>query len=705
MLRGSRLFKIVSIIVLVILVHEQVGWTQEGRPVWADLRTSSEVTSRDLPLDINIPYDIGDVSEAVMNGSGEVIINIQDAHASLSSQYSIVDILDNLVSNYDVKFIALEGAEGFVDTSLLRTFPDKRIRKETAEFLMKEGRMSAGEFFDATRDENDIVLYGVEDDALYNRNVESFREIIDQRVAYSEEVTKLIAQLDALSEKVFSPEIRTLEERSRMHREGRMSFSDYWESVSVIADKRGVSRDGLPNVDKLLLAIAMEKGINFARANLERKQLIDALSGQMDRKDIEELVLKSLLFKQNKVSQADYHGYLSRLAGQYGLDTEDYGNLIAFTEYVTLYESIDIMALFGEIAELEGRMREALYRNGDERELHDWMKLVRLVGNLYNVELSNDDCAYIMSRKKDCNGARCAGFIKKACLKYGVTIEGGYDAGHIFTGVDEALGFYRVAESRNNALLMNTLKRMKAEGKRVAALITGGYHTRGLTELMRKNKLSYLVVVPKFEKGRERPYIAILTNKKKPYQELLGSGKYQLAVRAYFDGMNEDKFVEAAVYALSNVVKDGGDWRYEAERWFREYSREYEKRKKESEERIKGSLPPGEFAKILGVGDYAGQGQLRIETWEGTIMVARVKDGQVSYFRLDRGDGGVLESPRVLSPSQGRKILAALDHAKKEIEGTKPAGRVADLEEKMARLEQALGKRPRRGPIRLPKGS
>ncbi|MFC1549138.1 hypothetical protein ACFL5E_04180, partial [Candidatus Omnitrophota bacterium] len=162
MLKNSRFFKIVSLIILVIFVHEQVGWTQEGRPVWTAPHNVKDASLVDIPTKINIPYDIGEVNQTVINGGKDVIINIQDAHASLSSQHSIVNILDNLVTNYDIKLLALEGAEGYIDTSILKTFPDKKIRKETAEYLMKEGKMSAGEFFGATRDENDIVLYGVE---------------------------------------------------------------------------------------------------------------------------------------------------------------------------------------------------------------------------------------------------------------------------------------------------------------------------------------------------------------------------------------------------------------------------------------------------------------------------------------------------------------------------------------------------------------
>ena len=83
---------------------------------------------------LNIPYNSGKIEQEHINGSEEVIINIQDAHASLSAQESIVNLLDSLVANYDLNLVAVEGSEGYIDTSILRTIPNKESRKEWARY-------------------------------------------------------------------------------------------------------------------------------------------------------------------------------------------------------------------------------------------------------------------------------------------------------------------------------------------------------------------------------------------------------------------------------------------------------------------------------------------------------------------------------------------------------------------------------------------
>ncbi|MBU1784245.1 MAG: hypothetical protein KKG95_02750, partial [Candidatus Omnitrophica bacterium] len=527
--------KCVCLIVAFIFAHQQLGWTQGGKPVWVYARPDHSVNHRSsLPgKNIEVPYDAAGIQEAALDGGDDVIVHIQDAHSSLSAQYSIVKLLNSLVADYDLDFIALEGAKGYIDTSILKTFPDKDIRRKTADLLMREGRMSAGEFFEITNDK-DILLYGVEDDDLYRKNVLEFREVAGARAHLVGMVGAFLDQTKALEEKVYSGELKILVDKSRRHRAGEFSFTDYWRALSPLAEHLGLETEGYRELQKLLKTIEFEKKINFIKANLERRRLVDELSGNMEREELEGFVRKSVAFKENKVSQSSFHGYLAALAEKHGVNPAGYRNLEAFTRYVSIYETIDIFGLYAEIAVFEAGLREKLYRTSDERALYKMSRMADALKKLYSMELTNGDCAYIESRRKDYNARDFAEFIREECGKYRVPIEAGYDAAEMISGMDGALEFYHTAERRNSAMLANTVRHMNAEGARVAALITGGYHTEGLSSLMRKKELSYLVVVPKFEKGKERPYIAILTGKKKPYQKLLDSGKYQLAIEAFF---------------------------------------------------------------------------------------------------------------------------------------------------------------------------
>ena len=145
--RHAFLFKTLAYVIIFTFLVSDIARAQGGTPIWQNAKPDIRLNGKVRLNGIKVPYGAGTTQEVFSNGGDEVVINIQDAHASLSAQKSIVKILENLATNYDLNLIALEGAEGPIDISLLRTFPDPEIRKETAEYLMRKGKMSAGEFF------------------------------------------------------------------------------------------------------------------------------------------------------------------------------------------------------------------------------------------------------------------------------------------------------------------------------------------------------------------------------------------------------------------------------------------------------------------------------------------------------------------------------------------------------------------------------
>jgi len=144
--RHALFFRTLACLLIFTFFVYDITWAQGGTPVWQHAKPTLNLTEKQ-PSQIDIPFKAGKADDIFTGTGDEVIINIQDAHASLSAQHSIVSILETLRAKYNLDVIALEGAEGPIDVSLLRAFPDEAIRKKTAERLMKQGEMSAGEFF------------------------------------------------------------------------------------------------------------------------------------------------------------------------------------------------------------------------------------------------------------------------------------------------------------------------------------------------------------------------------------------------------------------------------------------------------------------------------------------------------------------------------------------------------------------------------
>ena len=345
--RNKKWIRAIALILVITFINQDLTWAQGGTPIWS--KGSNGSFSYKPPLNVNggitIPKDVAVTKEVHTTTGDKTIINIQDAHASLGAQESIVSILDSLVTNYDLRLVAIEGSSGYIDTSILRTFPDENIRKETAKYLMAKGKMSAGEFFAITSNKP-IALYGIEEKPLYEENVEEFRRVYEANVSLKNHIANLTKTLDALEDKIYSDELKALDRNSVLHKDGKLAFSARWGLVNNLAVKSGLDYKKYENLTKLVESLKLEKGINFETANKERDGLIDILSKKLTKPELEQLVLKSLSFKMGKISQGEYYVFLQDLAERSGILPEPYSNLINYTNYIALYESIDLLAIF-----------------------------------------------------------------------------------------------------------------------------------------------------------------------------------------------------------------------------------------------------------------------------------------------------------------------------------------------------------------------
>ena len=110
-------------------------------------------------------------------------------------------------------------------------------------------------------------------------------------------------------------------------------------------------------IDKI---IAKVDNYIVLKSELERSYLQVQSSGDYNTTKcnvLEGLVLKSVDFKDSRVSQAQFHEYITYLAEKHGISSDKYSNLIRFTRYITIYESIDLFRMFREMEDVEKEMR------------------------------------------------------------------------------------------------------------------------------------------------------------------------------------------------------------------------------------------------------------------------------------------------------------------------------------------------------------
>ncbi|MEI8345530.1 MAG: hypothetical protein WCG06_05605, partial [Candidatus Omnitrophota bacterium] len=466
-----------------------------------------------------------------------MLINIQDAHSKLGAQESITRIIDNLVGNFNLRQVYIEGSAGTIDTSLVSTFPIQEVRQKTAAHLMGEGKISAAEFCSMISDKKDLKIYGVEDPELYREDLQAFKQLAERKQVIRVQLKGLKRLIGELEEKVYSDKLKEFSSRKLLKQNGQVHFTEYWDFYRRLAAEKAVDLKPYPNLMKLSETVDLESEIDFKKANVERDQLVAELYKRLPKFELEGFVLKMLQYKQNKISPAAFHYVLSKSAMNVQIDPVRYRNIILYSEYVVRFEEINLVGIFEEVEAFEDVVREKLFANDRERQLASMARSIRILAQLLDSALNSKDYAAFVAHPDQFRIASILAALGGLCAEYGLGMPSSYCD---FTALEEAMPsatkFYELAERRNKALLDNTLRRMKEQGVHLAALVSGGFHTDGIAQLLNQNKLSYLVVMPKFDdKSPDRPYVTILTQKPKEYEELFkDSDEFYIACSSFW---------------------------------------------------------------------------------------------------------------------------------------------------------------------------
>ncbi|OGR89601.1 MAG: hypothetical protein A2992_07595 [Elusimicrobia bacterium RIFCSPLOWO2_01_FULL_59_12] len=161
---------------------------------------------------ISLPASLGYVSDTysanpkleTRNPKPDIIL-IQDLHVNRSVQFAISGILKRLKEQGLMPGqIAVEGDTGPIEIKSMQRYPDPSIRKEAADYLVRQGEMPGAMHFAVSEGEGG--LFGIETDEYYQANLEMFRRSYNGRSVLRKEIEKIQAVLPKLKKDAASRE-------------------------------------------------------------------------------------------------------------------------------------------------------------------------------------------------------------------------------------------------------------------------------------------------------------------------------------------------------------------------------------------------------------------------------------------------------------------------------------------------------------------
>jgi phosphomannomutase len=518
-IKGTLAARTVAIALIVSFSLYNVGFAlPEAKIAPPDIASETGPLSAD---DISVAIDSGSIRSKYDGNSGKLIVHIQDAHCNFEAQSNISSILEQLSQESGIDMISVEGAEGKVDTAWFRAFPDAEIRREVATYFMKKGEITGAEYFSINSDYNGTI-FGAETRDYYVQNLNAFMDVYPYKDMIEEYFKGLRSVGTRLKALIYPPRLRELDSKMQAFNGREKELSEFAAYLDGACSANGIKTDNYPDFKRLTDTLEYEKKIDFDIVDDERGRYIDALSKQLSKEEMAELVAASVRFKKGHIKAVDFYSYLRDLAREHNIAIiHEYPNLFYYYLYTRIYDGINVENLFREIDDIGRTLKAELIKDDLQRDLDRYSEKVDMLVKLTNIELTNECYDRYKEYSSSFSLEDVLAFYSTLVSRYNLDYSIGTLPDEIRQNLPQMIAFYEIAIKRDKALIDNTIRQMEAEGKDRSVLIAGGFHTRGITDILESKGISYVVVTPKITKDVDSPYIQVLTNQRTSIEDII----------------------------------------------------------------------------------------------------------------------------------------------------------------------------------------
>ncbi|MDP2911394.1 MAG: hypothetical protein Q8N76_03575 [Candidatus Omnitrophota bacterium] len=496
----------------VISAVSQSAGKQEAR-VFLKQNSLKDISS------IYIPENIGKVVEAYEAPDAKrLVAHIQDLHCNPEAAFNLANILEILVKDYGLNLVCSEGAEGQVDTSSVSGFPDPQTRERVAKLFVNSGELTGEEYLSITKYPK-LPIWGIENKDIYFQNIDEFNKIMAFNPDSMALINKIKDALNNLKPKVYSKKILELDKKYAEYEKSETDSSDY---MDYLVKLNPLAAGKYENIGIFRETVQLEKEISQEKIISESQALLAKLQPAMDpdnKSEIDALTAKASLFKDKKISPYSFYSYLDELSNKYIKDRlSSYPAFRKYLNYLNKVNSLDSVALFQEIEDMTYDTKDFLSDSAAQKNFIKADRNIKALGDLFNISVSNEQYSYYLKNRDTCN----VNFFKSIIT--GLSGDSGidYSPGLIDNHLAELEHFYDIAYKRDVAMSGNALKKIEDANSKVTAIVTGGFHTQGITKALKDSGYSYIVISPYSKTSiDEENYRFLLSGKRKPIEDLI----------------------------------------------------------------------------------------------------------------------------------------------------------------------------------------
>ncbi len=465
-------------------------------PLPSDLKTPSSLAAAFNVLPFNY-VNVQDVYDAGNAEQAPVLI-IQDVHMNNEAQTNIAAVLKTLIDKDAIGGVGVEGAFTRFDFAPFRAFNDKKKVEEITRILLNKNALAAPSFAGITSGAAPPLFIGVDDRAHYDANVKAY---LDSRPLHDKVEKQLRLDERVLQQekaRAFSAQLKRFDDARTAYHKNRIGLGPY---VEILLSISPVKATGM--TERFARAYRLEKSLDFARADRERKAVIEKLSSKLTAAESDELIKQSLAYRSGNIGFGKYYAMFGDLCDRKGIALSRTPAFENYIHYVKLSDGVKVDALMNELETLEEKTADERTKNAIEKDLLTRSNQLALTEKLINFSLT----------PKEWNSYKR------------------YTAHSPQEDLKPFEEFYEQADIRSDAISRNLIESSDAN-KKPFVLVVGGFHTPQIEQQLRERKTCYAVVSPKITKIEDEigsAYLTAFAREKKPLNEIFEGKKLFLA--------------------------------------------------------------------------------------------------------------------------------------------------------------------------------
>lgn len=456
-----------------------------------------KITIIDDPSIISIPQKLGTIVEYHKGSQDSIIIHIQDRHIDPTAQLNISDLIDEFIQKHKVSLMMLEGASTELDTSFYDSYEDNEIKKKVSKAFLDHAIFTGAEYYKITNKDKYLRAIGAEDKSLYLKHLDTYKSTLIDQKSVLNFLQAVNSNLSTLKNTLYTKAQKQIDNSANIYSKGAIKLPEYVKTLSDNAKKAKLDISKHKDLVKFIALVEKEAQIDFKKAESQREEVIKQVSDSLDRVELNELLRKSMDFRTAKISQEEFYDYLFNIIETQNLNKKDYNHLSQYREYINLSKDINHLKVFDEADDLGYELMLSLSNTPITKDLVLYARSARLLYELYSLKLTPRQLNYLDKHKDHADISNIKRFLISLSNKYSLHIPSVITGFNINSHLIEySKDYYSLALERDTALIDNTLNTMRRLRTDKAILVAGGFHTQGITNILKQKGLSYIVICP-----------------------------------------------------------------------------------------------------------------------------------------------------------------------------------------------------------------